>query len=58
MEQHKKTKWREVVLTGISSHSQICTAGFDWENAKTLKVDERRFAVTLSHSENGLNKSA
>ena len=44
MEQHKKTirdeKWD---LTGISSHSQICKAGFDWENAKTLKVDERRF---------------
>ena len=44
MEQHKKTirdeKWD---LTGISSHSQICKAGFDWENVKTLKVDERRF---------------
>ena len=69
MEQHKKTirdeKWD---LTGISSHSQICKAGFDWENVKTLKVDERRFErkvrealeiqlqVTAPHSENGLNQ--
>ena len=44
MEQHKKTirdeKWD---LTGISINSQISTAGFNWENVKTLKVDERRF---------------
>ena len=69
MEQHKKTirdeKWD---LTGISSQSQICNAGFDWENVKTLKVDERRFErkvrealeiqlqVTSPHSENGLNQ--
>ena len=48
----------------FSSYSQICSAGFDWENVKTLKVEERRFErkvrepleiqVTLQHSENGL----
>ena len=44
MEQHKKTicdkKWE---LTGISSHSRFCDAGFDWRNVKTLKVEERKF---------------
>ena len=44
MEKHKKTsrdeKWD---LTGISSHSQFCDAGFDWRNVRILKVKERKF---------------
>ena len=69
MEQHKKTicdkKWE---LTGISSHSRFCDAGFDWRNVKTLKVEESKFdrkvrealeiqfQNTSPHSENGLNQ--
>lgn len=44
------------------------SAGFDWENVKTLKVEERKFQqkkqkalvvqlqITSPHSENGLNQ--
>ena len=68
MEQHKKMirdeKWD---LTGISSHSQICTVEFNWENVKALKVEEHRFEqkvealeiqlqITSPHGKNGLNQ--
>ena len=48
MDQHKKSikdeKWRKTGLkTSISNHVNLCNAGFDWNNVKTLKVEARRF---------------
>ena len=69
MDQHKKSirdeKWD---LTGISNHANLCNAGFNWNNVKTLKVGARRFQRkvrealeiqlqnTAPHSEHGLNQ--
>ena len=69
MEQHKKSiqdeKWD---LTGISNHAKVCKQGFEWENTKTLTVEQKKFQRkvrealeiqlqdTSPHSEHGLNQ--
>ena len=69
LQQHKKSiedeKWD---LTGITNHAQNCDEGFDWDSAKTLKIDckkfdrkvrealEIQFQQTSPHSDHGLNQ--
>ena len=44
MEQHRKTiqdeKWDSTI---ISNHLKACKEGFEWENAKTLTVEQKKF---------------
>ena len=69
MEQHTKSirdeKWD---LTGIFSHAKTCIEGFDWENVKTISVEDKwfqrkvrealeiQFQNTSPRSEHGLNQ--
>ena len=55
-------------ISGVSFHAKTCKEGFDWDNVKTIKIEDRKFdrkvrealeiqfQETSPHNEHGLNQ--